>query len=167
MLKTYVRLGEIEFGKLMDVYYEGNRENAEDRYPYEDVHVGILKAEQDFYQYLRESFFGVEGAVYAVWEEQGKYLSALRLEPYADGLLLEALETHPDYRRKGYAKKLIEAVLVDLKDKGIEKIYSHINKRNVGSLQTHLSCGFQRICEQATYIDGSVTRSSCTMVFRF
>jgi GNAT superfamily N-acetyltransferase len=167
MLKTYVRLGEIDFTKLMDVYYEGNRENAQDRYHNDDMNLGILKAEQDFYQYLREVFFREEGAVYAVWEEKGMYISALRLEPYADGLLLAALETHPEYRRKGYAKKLIEAVLLKLKDKGIIAVYSHINKRNTGSLQTHISCGFQRISEQATYIDGSVTSSSCTMAFYF
>ena len=167
MLKTYVRLGDIDFGKLMELYAEGNWENAEDRYPNDDVNVAILKVEQDFYQYLRESFFDYEKAVFAVWEEQGIYLSALRLEPYADGLLLEALETHPEHRRKGYAKKLIEAVLADLRHKNIKVVYSHINKRNAASLQTHISCGFHRISEQATYIDGSVTRTACTMAFRF
>ena len=167
MLKTYVRLLDIDFAKLMDLYAEGNRENARYHYPNDDAYVGVLKVEQDFYQYLREVFFRVEGAVYAVWVEKGMYISALRLEPYGDGLLLEALETHPKYRRKGYAKKLIEAVLLGLKDKGITAVYSHINKRNVASLQTHITCGFQRISERATYIDGSVTHASCTMAFRF
>ena len=167
MLKIYVHLGEIDFTKLMDVYYEGNCENAKDRYPNDDINLGILKTEQDFYQYLREVFFHEEGAVCAVWEEKGMYISALRLEPYADGVLLAALETHPEFRRNGYAKKLIEAVLLELKDKDVTVVYSHINKRNVASLQTHISCGFQRISEQATYIDGSVTRTSCTMAFRF
>ena len=167
MLKIYVHLGEIDFTKLMDVYSEGNCENAKDRYPNDGINLGILKTEQDFYQYLREVFFHEDGAVYAVWEEKGMYISALRLEPYADGLLLTALETYPEFRRNGYAKKLIEAVLLALKDKDVTVVYSHINKRNVASLQTHISCGFQRISEQATYIDGSVTRTSCTMAFRF
>jgi GNAT superfamily N-acetyltransferase len=151
----------------MDLYFEGNCENAKGKYQNDDLNVAILKVEQDFYQYLREVFFATEGAIYAVWEEQGAYLSALRLEPFSDGLLLEALETHPEYRRKGYAKKLIDAVLPNLRHKNIKAVYSHVNKRNTASLQTHISCGFQRISEQATYIDGSVTKTSCTMGFWF
>lgn len=167
MLRTYVRMRDIDFGKLMDLYSEGNRENAEEKYQNDDLNIAILKVEQDFYQYLREVFFSTEGAYYAVWEERGVYLSALRLEPFADGLLLEALETHPEHRRKGCAKNLIEAVLNDLQYKNIHVVYSHINKKNIASLQTHISCGFQRISEQATYIDGSVTKTSCTMAFWF
>ena len=101
-----------------------------------------------------------------MWEEDSRYISALRMEPYKDGLLLEALETHPDYRCRGYAKKLISAVLDHLLSQESKPIYSHINKRNVASLNTHTACGFQRISEQAVYIDGSVTPHCCTMRYR-
>ena len=119
-----------------------------------------MQAEQDFYQYLREVFFPTAGAVYAVWEENGTYITALRLEPYRDGLLLTALETAPEYRRRGYAQKLIEAVLEELPG---EKLYSHVSKTNAASLRTHISCGFQKILDHAAYLDGSVLRSSCTL----
>ncbi len=163
VLKLAFHLRELNFSALMDVYAEGNAENAEEFYPNEDRNTAILRAEEFFYQYLSHSFFSVKDAVYAVWEEKGMYFSALRLEPYRDGLLLEALETHPDYRRQGYAKKLLLAVLQWLRQQGSGPVYSHIHKRNTASLQTHLSCGFERISEQAVYIDGSVTDRSCTM----
>ena len=165
MLKLAFRLWELNFAALMDVYAEGNAENAEEIYPDEERNAGILRAEEDFYQYLSQSFFSTSGALYAVWEEKGKYLSALRLEPYKDGLLLEALETHPDHRRQGYAGKLIRAVQQWLGQQGSGVLYSHVNKRNEASLRTHLSCGFERISEQAAYIDGSVTNRACTMGF--
>ena len=98
---------DLSFSRLMEVYIEGNLENAEEFYP--DLTEGqkLMQAEQDFYQYLNKVFFRTSDAVYAIWEEQGTYVSALRLEPYRDGLLLEAFETAPPSRRQGYAEKLI------------------------------------------------------------
>ena len=100
MLKLATRMRELNFYALMDVYREGNEENGAAAYPRADEAEQLLLAEQDFYQYLRESFFQTEGAFYAVWTEKGYYVSALRLEPYQDGLLLEALETRIKQPRK-------------------------------------------------------------------
>lgn len=96
MLNFYDRLQDMDFAALMAIYVEGNQENAAERYPQEPAAYGIMLAEQDFYQYLRKCFFPAPGARYAVWVENGMYVSALRLEPYQDGLLLEALETKPE-----------------------------------------------------------------------
>lgn len=163
MLKLCYALLDLKFSDLMEVYQEGNAENAREFYPQEEKNIGILSAERDFYQYLNESFFPANGAVYAIWIERGTYVSALRLENYQDGLLLEALETHPDYRRRGYAVKLINATVAEMRNSGYSKIYSHIGKRNTASLNTHKACGFQRISEHAVYIDGSVTDRACTL----
>ena len=163
MLLWFKSVKDLDFRRLMSVYEEGNLENATDRYPDLPPLQGIMQAEQDFYQFLREIFFPTEGAVYAVWEEKGEYISALRLEPYRDGLLLSALETAPQYRRQGYAKKLITAVLEALPQ---GKIYSHVSKRNAPSLRTHSSCGFRKISDHATYLDGSVLTSSYTLCRR-
>lgn len=163
MLKLYESLCDLHFGKLMRVYTESNEENAENFYPDDHRSIGILKAEQDFYQYLKESFFAQNGAFYAVWLEADKYVSALRIEPYRDGLLLAALETDPEHRGRGFAKKLILAVLLHLQERGCTTVYSHVGKKNTPSLRAHLACGFQRIEERAVYIDGSVTQRACTM----
>ena len=109
---------------------------------------------------MNEVFFRTPNAVYAIWEEDGKYISALRLEPYREGLLLEALETAPIYRRQGFAEKLMLSVLDKFSD---TKIYSHVSKRNLPSLRIHEKCGFRRILEYAAYIDGSVNRRCCTL----
>ena len=160
MLILAQSIRDLSFSKLMGVYIEGNLENAEEFYP--DLPEGqkLMQAEQDFYQYLNEVFFRTSGAVYAIWEAQGSYVSVLRLEPYRDGLLLEALETAPPSRRQGYAEKLIRAVQEQFSN---QRIYSHVSKKNAASLQVHEKCGFRRISEYAVYIDGSVNRRACTL----
>ena len=157
MLLIMKRLEELDFSALMDIYVEGNLEKAEE---YGDG--GLLRAEREFYDYLREDFFRQPDAFYAVWTEQGSYVSALRLEPYKDGWLLEALETAPDYRKKGYAKALMIAVL-EYMDQSI--IYSHVSKRNEASLRTHYACGFQKHLDHVVYRDGSVTNRGVTLKF--
>lgn len=163
MLRIFSHLSELDFEKLISLYQEGNQENAREFYPHLAHGEAILRAEEDFYSYLREDFFHQKGAFYCVWEENGLYLSALRLEPCGDGLLLEALETHPDHRGKGFAKKLIRAVQSHL---GKGPVYSHVSKRNEASLATHRSCGFAAEADYARYIDGSISRNACTLCWR-
>jgi len=162
MLRIIRSMKELDFAGLMEVYIEGNRENGADHYPGETQSRQMFLAEQDFHQYLRECFFPTEGAFYAVWQQSGKYVSALRMEPYRDGLLLAALETAPEQRCRGYACDLIRATFAQLKD---VKVYAHVSKGNIPSLKTHQKCGFRRILEYAVYADGSVMSSSCTMYY--
>lgn len=161
MLILASSMKELSFRSLMAVYAEGNRENGLDKYPEEPEGRQLELAELDFYQYLREVFYPVRGAVYCVWQAEDTYVSALRLEPYRDGLLLEALETAPGERRKGYAEALIRAVLERCEN---TRIYSHVGKRNEPSLKVHEKCGFRRALEYAVYVDGSVNQNCCTLV---
>ena len=161
MLLIAKRLKDLSFGKLMKVYEEGNRENGQDFWPDESPDRQIALAEQDFYDYLDQTFFKISGAFYAIWENEGQNASALRIEPYQDGFLLEALETAPKQRRRDCAKNLIRAVLAYMK-KG--KIYSHVSKRNLPSLRTHEVCGFRKILDHAVYADGSVLSTSVTLI---
>ena len=163
MLHIAKAMNQLNFSALMEVYEEGNRENGEDLWPELSEGLRLLNAEQAFHQYLRECFFTTPDAVYCIWLEEDRYVSALRLEPYQDGLLLEALETAPAYRRKGCAAALIRAVLEVF---GTQKIYSHVSRRNTASLRTHESCGFYRVLDHAVYADGSVMRNHVTFCSR-
>lgn len=161
MLYLAHSLSQLHFGSLMAVYGESNRENGREFWPEEPEMRQIQLAEEDFYRYLEQVFFQTPGAVYAVWEENGRYVSALRLEPYRDGLLVEALETAPEQRRRGYAAALIQAVQCFLEEK--TKLYSHVDKRNLPSLKVHEKCGFRRIADYAVYVDGSVNQRMYTL----
>ena len=159
MLHIAKSLRDLNFSALMEVYLEGNREKAESDFSDLSTEQGIYQAEQDFYQYLWECFFKIPGACYGIWEEKGRYISALRWEPYQDGVLISALETAPAYRGQGYASKLLTAVLEELEG----PVYSHVSKHNTPSLCVHRKCGFQIISESAKYLDGSVNSRAYTL----
>ena len=159
MLRLADKFHKLNFGHLMTVYEEGNLENAREFFAHLPEEQWLMQAEQAFYQYLTEVFFPTPGAVYAIWEENGEYVSALRLEPFGDGLLLEALETAPRHRRQGYGEKLMRAVSAEFPG----KIYSHISKRNAPSLAIHKKCGFVQVLDHARYIDGSIAHNAVTL----
>ncbi len=161
MLIAAKNMGELDFPGLMEIYIEGNRENGADLYPEEPEPRQLQLAEEGFRNYLAQDFFRVSGAMYYIWQEDGVPVSALRLEPYRDGQLLEALETRPDCRRRGYGEQLIRAVLAQAQG----KVYSHVHKKNVPSLAIHKKCGFRRISELAAYVDGSVNDRCCTLCY--
>ncbi len=156
MLRIITKMQDLPFGQLSQVYAQSLREAAELYYPGRDD--GLLQAEMDMYAYLKDTFFRISGARYCIWEENGCLLSALRLEPYKDGELLTALETHPDYRKMGYAQKLMQAVLKEVR----LDVYSHIDRDNTASAAVHQKCGFEKITNFAVYLDGSVSRKADT-----
>ena len=80
---------------------------------------------------------------YYVWEEKGIWLSSLRLHQVSDKCYyMEALETHPEYRKQGYAEKLINNIIEELKGKGSFEIQSYTSIKNIASQKTHKKCGF-------------------------
>jgi RimJ/RimL family protein N-acetyltransferase len=148
---------ELPFEQLMSLYAESNQHRAMRQYPHETLARGMALVEQDFSDYLRNDFFVAAGAMYCLWMEEGEYVSALRLEPWKDGLLVTALETAPAYRGKGYACALLTAVQSMLAQQGASRLYSHIEKGNRASIRVHGKCGFRKISDIAALLDGTIT----------
>ena len=123
----------------------------------------ISSEEQKFRRYLQQEFFRLKGAVYYIWEEEGVYRSALRMEPFEDGALITGLETHPDFRGKGYGSALMAAVLAC--DRVPDRVYSHIAPANTASMKLHEKFGFTKILDFGRMIDGSIRSGFAT--FRF
>lgn len=120
-----------------------------------------LQEEMEFEDYLRQVFFRTEGAVYCAWEQNGRYVSALRLEPYEDGMILAGLETAPDARGRGYATALIRGVMERLVN---GRVYAHIHHGNTASIKVHQRCGFRKIADHARFLDGSVSTAAGTFL---
>lgn len=156
MLWCYFRARELNFEKLRAVYRETCERIAEDK------SLTLYQAEANFEDYIREEFFRHSGAFYAIWEEDGQYLSALRMEPYRDGFLLTSLETHPDYRRNGYGEKLLSSVIGYVN----KPVYAHVYRNNIASLALHKKCGFERILDYAVFLDGTVSQNAWTLCRR-
>ena len=166
MLHIYRRFSEINIDELMKVYEQSNRDRGTLEYPDEPDGLQITLVEQDFYNYLNEDFFSNPNSLYFIWEEEGKYLCAARLEQYKDGFLVEGIETRPTERRMGYASLVLSGLLKHIKENMKACVYSHVKKNNKASLALHKSCGFEVISDAALLIDGSFSREYQTMVNR-
>ena len=124
--------------------------------PLKQVYGEAVDLTYDWHDFFRQS-----GARLCLWLEGERCVSALRFEPWKDGLLVTALETAPDRRRLGFASALLEAVLDHV---GQGKVYAHIHHRNAASIRVHEKCGFQKIAETARLLDGTVTAQMGTFV---
>lgn len=142
MLLKLTSLEDGDIPRLMAVYAEGNRENAEYFYPELPLAEGIAREEQKFVTMLRERFFSkAENALY-ILREEGQWAAALRLTKLPDFYYIEALETRPDLRKKGYGTKLLVSLCRELSEKGTVMIRDCVHKKNEASLRTHFAAGF-------------------------
>lgn len=158
---------ELSFEKMAALYIESNQKKGRQLFGWETAERQLALAEEDLYYYLLDVFFCTDGARCFFLERNGRYVSGLRTEPYEKGLLLEALETTPEYRRMGYAEELIQSVLAVLEAEGVSVLYSHVNRANTASLAVHRKCGFEQALDYAVFIDGSVDSRSVTLFYDF
>lgn len=145
MLLKITSYSELDKRKLMDIYSESNFENTDYFYPDEsDKNTAVAMVETGFLTFLESEFFKMGKATYWVFEENGVWLSALRTCEIKERLYwLEALETKPECRGKGYGSKLLSAVLVAMKAVGEFCLCDCVSKNNAASLRTHEKCGFK------------------------
>jgi len=155
----------LDFGALADVYQESILQDGERNYPNLSYAEQQLEARQDLYNYLREVFFQTTGAICVVLEEKGIMYCSGRVEPYRDGMLISALETAPDYRRRGFAKILLSQIVEHIQEKNLP-LYSHIYKNNNASRRLHLACGFTVFENYATFLDGTVSHQAQTYCYK-
>jgi ribosomal protein S18 acetylase RimI-like enzyme len=150
MLTTITDYQKLNTRKLMDVYSESNYENTDYFFPEEaDKKAAVQKVEEGFLNYLENDFFNLTNATYWVFEVNDVWVSALRTCKIQEGLYyLEALETHPDHRRKGYGTMLLSSVADLLKKDGPFRLCCCVSKKNIASLKTHEKSGFQIVSEK-------------------
>lgn len=161
---------ELDAQKLMSVYAESNRENIDYFYPgAEDRAEALRQVEAGFLEYLRTDFFCRAGNTYRVLEENGVWCSAVRLYPIREGLYyLEALETHPAYRQRGCAARLLCALTEELARGGSFRLCDCVGARNLPSLRTHERCGFRRVSEPGfDYLRGLPDEGTVGMVYEY
>lgn len=145
----------VPYSAIMEIYEESITRDGRLRYARYSVERQKMEAEQELYQYLKEVFFRQPEAFLALWTVDGKAVSALRMEPYQDGFLLNALETAPAHRKKGYATSLVKETLMYFRGHSNLPVYSHIEQKNLASINVHQNAGFGFLKTGAFHLDGS------------
>ena len=170
MLLKISDYSKIDRRKLMDVYSESNLENTEYFYPDEaDKDPAVRKVESEFLHFLKDEFFGYAKAACWVYEEDGVWISALRTCEIQPGTYyLEALETRPDHRQKGYGARLLSGVLEEMKADGPFRLCDCVGKKNTASWKTHEKCGFRIVSEEGyDYLHGEADDHDFGLEYRY
>lgn len=154
-------INKLNFAKLTSLYAEDIERNRKLNYGRLYAHEGRLLAEQDYYQYLRDVFFGSYGGKMFLLEEGDRYLSAVCFEPFKDGLLLNSLITAKDVRRNGYARNILSYAFDQIEG---FTIYSHIHCRNRASILLHEQLDFVKLYDYAHMLDGAVCSDHITYI---
>lgn len=94
------------------------------------------------------------------------WVSGLRaVETKPGHWFLEAVETKPEERKKGYGKNLLLHTIQYLQSIGMMELSCTISKRNMGSQVLHKKCGFVPTSEPPINPWGQ--REEGTILFRF
>lgn len=173
MLIKITSYDSLDTRKLMDIYAESNIENVDYFYPNTaDKTAALALVEEGFLKFLKTDFFVQPNSTYYILEEEGSWVSALRLSLVENHdcsrYYIEALETRPESRHKGYASKLLEEVIETLKHEGPFILCDCVSKHNELSLKTHVKCGFQIVYNEGfDYLQNKVDHYCYGMEYRF
>lgn len=168
MLHRFDNIEGLDLEKFLGIYSESIRENAEEFFPDEETASAVKKEEEKFKEFLEE-FFSKPGNEYWILEEDGVWTSALRTSLIYEGFYyLEALETRPDSRRRGCAKKLLGEVQDELRKLGAFRICDCVYKKNDPSVQTHLRAGFRIVSDEGCdYLSGTSSEYNYGFEYKF
>jgi RimJ/RimL family protein N-acetyltransferase len=97
---------------------------------------------EDYLNYIESCYLSKNFYKYYVWIEHSKIISVCRINIYDEKYILEGLQTHKDYYRKGYASKLLDLVLFDLYKHNIDTLYSDARVWNDASNRLQTKLGF-------------------------
>lgn len=170
MLLKIRELLDSDTTSLMDIYQESSKNNVSYFFPeIIDIEEGIKKANKAYLEYIRNDFLKRNNTCYYIWKDNGIWVSAMRLYKIKGSIyFMEALETHPLYRKRGYAEKLISSVIEELKQDGDFEMRSYVNINNVASRRTHIKCGFEESSESVfDYANNEWVNDAILLIYRF
>lgn len=100
-------------------------------------------------EFLKSTFSGF------VLEENGVLAGYICVALLFEDAEIPKVATLPQFRRKGYGKKLVERVIADVRERGAEQIFLEVREGNVPAVTLYKDCGFEtmRIRKQY-YPDG-------------
>ena len=130
-------LSQIDIEQWFNVLNHGLEEDR--GYDLSDPNIESIRAgiKKDYINYLKSCGNNQNLYAYYILRDDGKIISVCRIVIVDGNYHLEGLETHRNYYQKGYASKLLNKVLYELKRDNIKNIYSIVKNHNHKSLNFH------------------------------
>jgi ribosomal protein S18 acetylase RimI-like enzyme len=90
-----------------------------------------------------------------VWEEDGKIVGNVSLIPFIMHnnryYLIANVAVHPDYRRRGIARKLTLQAVDHARRRAAPRAWLHVRENNAAAIHLYLSLGFQEQARRTTW----------------
>ena len=143
-LLVFNNFENVDVEQFLNIYKESSADNAKKWFPGLEQTEALKEYEDGFLGFMKNDFFSGGGILF-VLTDGSCYVSALRLyEKAPSEYYLEALETNPKYRKKGYGRELLFQLQRYLKEHNKSYVLTaHVEKTNTPSLKTHKSAGFE------------------------
>jgi ribosomal protein S18 acetylase RimI-like enzyme len=143
-LLVFHSFDNVNMKDFLSVFKESSVENATRWYPDLSQEEALQQYENGYIRYMQTDC-GDEGGTLFILSDNEHYVSSLRLYAKAPKeYYLEALETHPDFRKKGYGKELLLQMQRHLREQDTDYVITaHVEKTNAASLNTHRAAGFE------------------------
>lgn len=91
-----------------------------------------------------EEAFSNELYRFAVVEEEGRAVGYANFRIVADEGEIERVAVHPDFRRRGHGRKLMEAMVEYSRKRGVKNMTLDVRVNNEKAINLYESCGFAR-----------------------
>lgn len=152
--------------EFLAVYKESAKINAPKWYPSLPFEAAVEKYESGYWDFMQDSFWDEKGILLVV-SSGSHYMSAVVAYQKANNsFLIEALETAPNERGKGYGKNALKEMLKFLVSSYPDAtVYSFTGKQNIPSQRTHESVGMTRIHDYWQDSSGAIDNTQITYVF--
>ena len=135
MLKLVTSIDEIAISRLLSVYSESMNEMK--------IHFANDAEMCRAYESFLRDFVKNPKQLILVEVFHDEWISALRaIEAIEGHWFLEAVETKPEERKKGFGKDLLVHTIDYLKNIGMRELTCTISKNNFNSHALHGKCGF-------------------------
>lgn len=166
VLLVFKDFESVDAEQFLNIYKESSADNAQKWFPELEKAEALKEYENGFLGFMKNDFFSGGGLLFII-ADCGCYVSALRLYEKAPAeYYLEALETNPDCRKKGYGREVLLQLQRYLKNHSKSYILTaHVEKTNIPSLKAHKSAGFE-ITADYVIEDGEKIDTDYQLTFR-
>ena len=112
----------------------------------DDIDKLYIKFKNEYLMYLNSLANDSDFQFYVLLEDEyGKFISQARVITRDNRYIIEGLETHRDFMKKGAATKLIHELERVAKSKGIKELYANSYNKNIPSIKTFKKCNYVEV----------------------
>ncbi len=92
-----------------------------------------------------------ENACYVLLIENDALIGYGAFWQAADSADITNVAVHPDYRKRGLGKQILEKLLCDAAARGVRQMYLEVRKSNMAAQALYTTCGFVSVGERKNY----------------